>query len=195
MGWERNKGASRWWRNGREAKQCVLYEVRWNWKHKGGCCSCSLENGKLHCPSIEPVMLASTTGPTPSSFEKTGHCVSCCDSQSCTPSQEEEQGGEPQLTYMSRCVSFSSLAYLLISLVSCGGDSPMRLDNSRLNYSVIVLCLTLARDLFHKNLNISRGRPAAMPQGKGKKTPRLCPEFEPLRCVSAGWRDGERKGG
>ncbi|CAH6788501.1 Gpr155 [Phodopus roborovskii] len=65
------------------------------------CCSCSLGNGDLRCPSIEPVTNASASGPVPSSFEKTDHCVSRCDSQSCILAQEEEQylqTGDPQLT-------------------------------------------------------------------------------------------------
>lgn len=35
-----------------------------------GCCSCSLGNGDLCCPSTEPVMNASASGPMPSSIEK-----------------------------------------------------------------------------------------------------------------------------
>lgn len=35
-----------------------------------GCCSCSLGNGDVHCPSIEPVTTASASGPVPPSFEK-----------------------------------------------------------------------------------------------------------------------------
>ncbi|XP_055456657.1 integral membrane protein GPR155 isoform X2 [Psammomys obesus] len=65
------------------------------------CCSCSLGNGELRCPSVEPVTRASTGGPVPSSFEKTEPCVSGCDSQSCILAQEEEQylqSGDPQLT-------------------------------------------------------------------------------------------------
>ncbi|CAO2597038.1 Integral membrane protein GPR155 [Lemmus lemmus] len=65
------------------------------------CCSCSLGNGDLRCPSIEPVTDTSASGPVPSSFEKTDHCVSRCDSQSCILAQEEEQylqTGDPQLT-------------------------------------------------------------------------------------------------
>uniref|UniRef100_A0A8C6MRQ9 G protein-coupled receptor 155 n=1 Tax=Mus spicilegus TaxID=10103 RepID=A0A8C6MRQ9_MUSSI len=65
------------------------------------CCSCSLGNGELRCPSIEPVRNSSASGPMPSSFEKTDHCVSRCDSQSCILAQEEEQylqSGDPQLT-------------------------------------------------------------------------------------------------
>ncbi|NP_001263373.1 lysosomal cholesterol signaling protein isoform 4 [Mus musculus] len=65
------------------------------------CCSCSLGNGELRCPSIEPVTNSSASGPMPSSFEKTDHCVSRCDSQSCILAQEEEQylqSGDPQLT-------------------------------------------------------------------------------------------------
>ncbi|ERE71969.1 integral membrane protein [Cricetulus griseus] len=65
------------------------------------CCSCSLGNGDLCCPSTEPVMNASASGPMPSSIEKTDHCVSRCDSQSCILAQEEElylQTGDPQLT-------------------------------------------------------------------------------------------------
>nr|XP_042131397.1 integral membrane protein GPR155 isoform X2 [Peromyscus maniculatus bairdii] len=65
------------------------------------CCSCSLGNGDVHCPSIEPVTTASASGPVPPSFEKTDRCVSHCDSRSCILAQEEEQHlqtGDPQLT-------------------------------------------------------------------------------------------------
>ncbi|KAH0499894.1 Integral membrane protein GPR155 [Microtus ochrogaster] len=69
--------------------------------HYEGCCSCSLGNGDLRCPSIEPVTDTSASGPMSSSFEKTDHCVSRCDLQSCILAQEEEQylqTGDPQLT-------------------------------------------------------------------------------------------------
>lgn len=75
----------------------VCYEMRWNRRREGGCYSCSLGAGELHCPSIEPV---TNTGAVPisSSFEKTGPCMSHCDSQSCILAQEEEQylqSGDP----------------------------------------------------------------------------------------------------
>lgn len=41
-----------------EEKQKVLCAVReemWSWRLEGGCCSCFLGNGELHCPSIKPV--------------------------------------------------------------------------------------------------------------------------------------------
>lgn len=65
------------------------------------CCSCSLGNGELHCPSTEAVANASSSGPVTSSTEKNDHCVSRCNSQSCILAQEEEQylqSGDPQLT-------------------------------------------------------------------------------------------------
>lgn len=82
---------------------CIRKRVR-NWRCEGGCCSCSLGNSDSRCPSIEPVTTTRASGP--SSFEKTDHCVNCCDSQSCTPAQEEEQdpqSGAPQLTVLSCC--------------------------------------------------------------------------------------------
>lgn len=63
------------------------------------------------------------------------------DSQSHVLAQEEEkclQNGDPQLT---GCVLLGLL------IIGCGG-SAMRLDNSILNYSFAVLCLTFSRDLF-----------------------------------------------
>uniref|UniRef100_A0A8C9M195 G protein-coupled receptor 155 n=1 Tax=Piliocolobus tephrosceles TaxID=591936 RepID=A0A8C9M195_9PRIM len=65
------------------------------------CCSCSMGNGKLHCPSIEPIANTSTSEPVIPSFEKNDHCVSRCNSQSCILAQEEEQylqSGDQQLT-------------------------------------------------------------------------------------------------
>uniref|UniRef100_A0A9L0J6B4 G protein-coupled receptor 155 n=1 Tax=Equus asinus TaxID=9793 RepID=A0A9L0J6B4_EQUAS len=65
------------------------------------CCSCSMGNGELHCPSTEPVANTSTSGPVTPSFEKNDHCVSRCNSQSCILAQEEEQylqSGDQQLT-------------------------------------------------------------------------------------------------
>uniref|UniRef100_A0A2K6B9F8 G protein-coupled receptor 155 n=1 Tax=Macaca nemestrina TaxID=9545 RepID=A0A2K6B9F8_MACNE len=65
------------------------------------CCSCSMGNGELHCPSIEPIANTSTSEPVIPSFEKNDHCVSRCNSQSCILAQEEEQylqGGDQQLT-------------------------------------------------------------------------------------------------
>lgn len=41
-----------------------------------GCCSGSLGNDELHCPSIEPVTNTSGSGPVSSSFEKIDHYVS-----------------------------------------------------------------------------------------------------------------------
>lgn len=41
-----------------------------------GCCSCSLGNDELHCPSIEPVTNTRGSGPVSSSFEKIDHYVS-----------------------------------------------------------------------------------------------------------------------
>lgn len=64
------------------------------------------------------------------------------DSQSHVLVQEEEkclQNGDPQPT------GRALLGLLLI--IGCGG-SAMKLDNSILNYSFAMLCLTLARDLF-----------------------------------------------
>uniref|UniRef100_A0A2I3LN41 G protein-coupled receptor 155 n=1 Tax=Papio anubis TaxID=9555 RepID=A0A2I3LN41_PAPAN len=65
------------------------------------CCSCSMGNGELHCPSIEPIANTSTSEPVIPSFEKNDHCVSRCNSQSCILAQEEEQylqSGDQQLT-------------------------------------------------------------------------------------------------
>ncbi|XP_057601008.1 integral membrane protein GPR155 isoform X5 [Hippopotamus amphibius kiboko] len=65
------------------------------------CCSCSMGNGELHCPSTEPVANISTSGSMTPSFEKDEHCVSRCNSQSCILAQEEEQylqSGDQQLT-------------------------------------------------------------------------------------------------
>ncbi|XP_049629355.1 integral membrane protein GPR155 isoform X2 [Suncus etruscus] len=64
-------------------------------------CSCSMENGELRCPSIEPMANTSTSRPVTPSLEKNDHCVSRCNSQSCILAQEEEQylqSGDPQLT-------------------------------------------------------------------------------------------------
>lgn len=68
----------------------VCYEMRRNRRCEGGCYSCSLGAGELHCPSIESV---TNTGAVPisSSFEKTDPCMSHCNSQSCILAQEEEQ--------------------------------------------------------------------------------------------------------
>ncbi|XP_037705163.1 integral membrane protein GPR155 isoform X2 [Choloepus didactylus] len=65
------------------------------------CCSCSMGNGELQCPSAEPGANPSTSRPGTPSFEKAEHCVSRCNSQSCILAQEEEQyrqSGDPQLT-------------------------------------------------------------------------------------------------
>ncbi|KAG8510509.1 Integral membrane protein GPR155 [Galemys pyrenaicus] len=65
------------------------------------CCSCSMGNGELHCPSTEPAANTSTNEPVIPSFEKNDHCVSRCNSQSCILAQEEEQylqSGDQQLT-------------------------------------------------------------------------------------------------
>ncbi|XP_070332098.1 lysosomal cholesterol signaling protein isoform X2 [Odocoileus virginianus] len=65
------------------------------------CCSCSMENGELRCPSTEPVADITTSGSVTPSFEKNEHCVSRCNSQSCILAQEEEQylhSGDQQLT-------------------------------------------------------------------------------------------------
>ncbi|XP_065787853.1 lysosomal cholesterol signaling protein isoform X2 [Muntiacus reevesi] len=65
------------------------------------CCSCSMENGELRCPSVEPVADITTSGSVNPSFEKNEHCVSRCNSQSCILAQEEEQylhSGDQQLT-------------------------------------------------------------------------------------------------
>ncbi|KAM4798222.1 lysosomal cholesterol signaling protein-like [Urocitellus parryii] len=65
------------------------------------CCSCSMGNGELCYPSIEPAANTSTSGPVIPSFEKNDHCVSRCNSQSCILAQEEEQylqSGDQQLT-------------------------------------------------------------------------------------------------
>ncbi|ELW64149.1 Integral membrane protein GPR155 [Tupaia chinensis] len=65
------------------------------------CCSCSMGNGALHCPSTETVANISTSGSVTPSFEKNDHCVSRCNSQSCILAQEEEQylqSGDQQLT-------------------------------------------------------------------------------------------------
>ncbi|XP_008566608.1 PREDICTED: integral membrane protein GPR155 isoform X1 [Galeopterus variegatus] len=65
------------------------------------CCSCSMGNGELHCPSTEPVANTSTSGSVTPPFEKDDHCVSRCTSQSCMLAQEEEQylqSGDQQLT-------------------------------------------------------------------------------------------------
>ncbi|KAL2774719.1 integral membrane protein GPR155 isoform 2 [Daubentonia madagascariensis] len=65
------------------------------------CCSCSMGNGELRCPSTEPVANTSTSGPVTPSFEKNDHCVSRCNSQSCILAQEEQQylqSGDQQLT-------------------------------------------------------------------------------------------------
>ncbi|XP_039095156.1 integral membrane protein GPR155 isoform X2 [Hyaena hyaena] len=64
------------------------------------CCSCSMGNGGLHCPSTEPVANTSTSGLVTPSSEKNDHCVSRCHSQSCMLVQEEEQylqSGDQQL--------------------------------------------------------------------------------------------------
>ncbi|KAM4859157.1 lysosomal cholesterol signaling protein isoform 2-T4 [Thomomys bottae] len=66
-----------------------------------GCCSCSIGNGELHCPSTEPVANTSSSRPVTPSFEKNDPCVSRCNSQSCILAQEEEQylqSGDQQLT-------------------------------------------------------------------------------------------------
>uniref|UniRef100_A0A8C5UKX8 G protein-coupled receptor 155 n=1 Tax=Microcebus murinus TaxID=30608 RepID=A0A8C5UKX8_MICMU len=65
------------------------------------CCSCSMGNGELRCPSTEPVANTSTRGSVTPSFEKNDHCVSRCNSQSCILAQEEQQylqSGDQQLT-------------------------------------------------------------------------------------------------
>uniref|UniRef100_A0A667H9P1 G protein-coupled receptor 155 n=1 Tax=Lynx canadensis TaxID=61383 RepID=A0A667H9P1_LYNCA len=65
-----------------------------------GCCSCSMGNGGLCCPSAEPVANTSTSGLVTPSAEKNEHCVSRCNSQSCMLVQEEEQylqSGDQQL--------------------------------------------------------------------------------------------------
>ncbi|KAF6361515.1 G protein-coupled receptor 155 [Rhinolophus ferrumequinum] len=65
------------------------------------CCSCSMGNGELHCPSKEAVANINSSGPVTPSFEKNDHCVSRCNSQSCILAQEEEQylqSGDQQLT-------------------------------------------------------------------------------------------------
>uniref|UniRef100_A0A8C6DFN8 G protein-coupled receptor 155 n=1 Tax=Moschus moschiferus TaxID=68415 RepID=A0A8C6DFN8_MOSMO len=65
------------------------------------CCSCSMGNGELRCPSAEPVADVTTSGSMTPSFEKNEHCVSSCNSQSCILAQEEEQylhSGDQQLT-------------------------------------------------------------------------------------------------
>uniref|UniRef100_A0ABI7ZEV6 DEP domain-containing protein n=1 Tax=Felis catus TaxID=9685 RepID=A0ABI7ZEV6_FELCA len=65
-----------------------------------GCCSCSMGNGGLCCPSAEPVANTSTSGLVTPSSEKNEHCVSRCNSQSCMLVQEEEQylqSGDQQL--------------------------------------------------------------------------------------------------
>ncbi|XP_028335035.1 lysosomal cholesterol signaling protein isoform X4 [Physeter macrocephalus] len=65
------------------------------------CCSCSMGNGELCCPSTEPVANISTSGSVTLSFEENEHCVSRCNSQSCILAQEEEQylqSGDQQLT-------------------------------------------------------------------------------------------------
>uniref|UniRef100_A0A5F9C0Z8 G protein-coupled receptor 155 n=1 Tax=Oryctolagus cuniculus TaxID=9986 RepID=A0A5F9C0Z8_RABIT len=65
------------------------------------CCSCSIGNGELHCPSTEPVANTSTSRPGTPSFEKNDRCESRCNSQSCILAQEEEQylqSGDQQLT-------------------------------------------------------------------------------------------------
>ncbi|XP_040827670.1 integral membrane protein GPR155 isoform X1 [Ochotona curzoniae] len=56
-----------------------------------GCCSCSIGNGELHCPSAEPGANTSTSRPATPSFEKNEHCEGRCNSQSCILAQEEEQ--------------------------------------------------------------------------------------------------------
>ncbi|KAM6177963.1 lysosomal cholesterol signaling protein [Rhynchocyon petersi] len=65
------------------------------------CCSCSLGNGELSCPSADPGADTSTSRPVTPSFEKNDHCVSRCNSPSCMLAQEEEQylqSGDQQLT-------------------------------------------------------------------------------------------------
>ncbi|GAB5575756.1 integral membrane protein GPR155 [Prionailurus iriomotensis] len=101
-----------------------------------GCCSCSMGNGGLCCPSAEPVANTSTSGLVTPSSEKNEHCVSRCNSQSCMLVQEEEQylqSGDQQL---ARHV-------LLIFPVVYGGYSTKNLEGCMLSYSFSVLCLTL----------------------------------------------------
>uniref|UniRef100_A0A673VI87 G protein-coupled receptor 155 n=1 Tax=Suricata suricatta TaxID=37032 RepID=A0A673VI87_SURSU len=64
------------------------------------CCSCSMENGGLRCPSTEPVANTSSSGLVTALSEKNDHCVSRCHSQSCMLVREEEQylqSGDQQL--------------------------------------------------------------------------------------------------
>jgi len=65
------------------------------------CCSCSMGDGGLHCPSTETVGNTGASGLVTPSFEKNDHCVSRCNSQTCMLVQEEEQylqSGDQQLT-------------------------------------------------------------------------------------------------
>ncbi|KAK2492628.1 hypothetical protein MC885_019149 [Smutsia gigantea] len=120
------------------------------------CCSCSMGNGELHCPSTEPVANTSTLGPGTASFEKNDHCLSPCNSQSCILAQEEEQylqSGDQQLTrHVLLCLLLIiGLFAVIIFPVVYGGYSTKSLEDCMLNYSFSVLCLTLARYLFTEN--------------------------------------------
>lgn len=66
----------------------------------------------------------------PSSFEKTNHWMSCCDSESCILAQEEEyylQTGDPQLTRHALLILLLIIS-LSANLYSCAGSSTLRLD-------------------------------------------------------------------
>lgn len=62
----------------RVANWFVRHEERQNWRLKGSCYPCSLENGELHCPPTEPVTNTRASGPVASSFEKADDCKGSC---------------------------------------------------------------------------------------------------------------------
>lgn len=69
--------------------------------------------------------------------------MSHCDSQNCILVQEEQgylENGDPLLT---ENVYFLSLGHLITSHFICGDSTTMKLDDSILNCSFIMLCLTL----------------------------------------------------
>lgn len=127
------KWLSRWWNDGRERNLqigggkngrqaiCTLWSRAEEepWKQS---LFLLLGKSKLHCPSMEPIANTSTSGTMTSSSEKPYHCMSYCDAQSPGRTVPEIHNWLD----VFYCVYFSSLTYLIISIVDCGGSSTMR---------------------------------------------------------------------
>lgn len=131
----------------REKLSSVCCEVQWNLRcRSGGCHSCSLGNGELHCPSTESRTNESASGLWLLPLRKPTLCEVLWLPETHPGPGKRAGPGDPH-SWLDMPTVFAS-RHWPVSLVGCNGGSTLRLDDSILNYSFTVLCLTVERDLF-----------------------------------------------